>query len=122
MSHYIHHVAGRLRVKSPVLKGAEIRARRINEFLKSTPGVLSTDANIVTGSVVIRYAPCTIKPETLLQILREHGVVCDSVMRGQNFSAAGISRGGNPITDAIVEKLVGAVIERSAVALIGALI
>lgn len=122
MVHYIHHVPGRLRVKTPVLKGATATARRVEAVILREPGVLSAETNAITGSIVIRYELRTTSPRTLLRTLHEQGMISESALDEQAVTRTGVSQSGNPIADALVEKLIGAVIERSAVALIGALI
>lgn len=54
MSRYIHHVPGRLRVKSTGLKRNEAEAARIVAHMQHLHGVASAEVNTVTGSLLIR--------------------------------------------------------------------
>ena len=73
MSYYWHHVPGRLRLKTPVIKGSEAEAANIQEFLKPVWGILSTAVNTVTGSLVINYDPQVIDPESITHKLSRAG-------------------------------------------------
>ena len=73
MSYYWHHVPGRLRLKTPSIKGNEVGAVNIQVFLKQFGGVLSTAVNTVTGSLVINYDPQVIDSESLTHNLSRAG-------------------------------------------------
>jgi len=55
MGHYIHHVPGRLRIRTPLLKRDDGHAKAAEEFLQSIEGATSVRANIVTGSIILTY-------------------------------------------------------------------
>jgi copper chaperone CopZ len=70
-SPYVHHVNGRLRVRSPLLRR---NGHRVNEWkasIETLPGVMMTTLNAVTGSIVIYYEPNVTGPEVLLSHLQE---------------------------------------------------
>jgi hypothetical protein len=117
MAHYIHHVPGRLRVNTPTLKKNESRARQLKSYLQGMNGVLQVETSIVTGSVVIKYDTCLASSTLILDSLHDLGYIQDTV--------TGPARGA-PITqkvaDILVQKLVETALERSAVALVAALI
>lgn len=121
MSHYIHEVPGRLRVKTPKLKNNHLQAQRAAEHMKTREGVLSTRANAVTGSLLIHYDVSRVNANQLLGTLREHGFLDPhpaplAPPRGQAIDL------GRKLSNTVVDKLVERVVERSAVALIAALI
>ena len=127
MSHYIHHVTGRLRVKTPLLKRNEPRAAAVKELLAREDGVLSSDVNLVTGSIVITYDHALITPERIVDALKANGFVSETAeigaVREPAPQAAKVARDvsenlGKVVFGFVVEKMV----ERSAVALIGALL
>lgn len=123
VAHYVHHVPGRLRVKTPILKKNEFRAGQLKCYLEGMQGVLEAETSIVTGSVVIKYDARVTSSTTILNSLRQHGYIED-IQPAQ----AGVDRfthGIHPVqkvADAFVAKLIETAVERSAVALIAALI
>ncbi len=119
MSHYIHHVPGRLRVKSPTLKRNERHASQAKQYIDSVHGVLASEYNTVTGSLLIRYDTNLVGSETLLNSLRSLGHVHPHQAQPVPYQAPGL---GQKLSDTVVNKLVETVIERSATALIAAII
>jgi hypothetical protein len=119
MAHYIHHVPGRLRVNTPALKKNEPRARQLKSYLEGMNGVLQAETSIVTGSVVIRYDRCLVSSTSILNSLHDLGYI-------QNTSTLSGPAQGTPVTqkmaDIFVQKLMETALERSAVALVAALI
>ena len=119
MAHYIHHVPGRLRVNTPTLKKNESRARQLKSYLQGMNGVLQVDTSIVTGSVVIKYDTCLVNSTLILDSLNGLGYI-------QNTDTLSGPAHGAPVTqkvaDILVQKLVETALERSAVALVAALI
>jgi hypothetical protein len=74
MDHYIHHVTGRLRVKSPVIKKNSHRAETdLQELFGAMPGIRSTEINKGAGCVIIYYDPEHITPSHILDALKEAG-------------------------------------------------
>lgn len=71
MGHYVHDVPGRLRVKNPVLKGKDWMAEEVGGLLRQLGGILSSDINTITGSVVINYDPKAISSKDILSALRK---------------------------------------------------
>jgi len=55
MSYYIHHVPGRLRIKTARLRGAECRTK-LGRMLEELPGIASHSHNGKIGSVLIHYS------------------------------------------------------------------
>lgn len=118
MSHYIHHVPGRLRVKSPGLKRNAHAAEVTKDHMARLLGVESTEVNSVTGSLVIRYDTRLVGGHTLINTLRSLGHLLPH--HGEiHQSGSGI---GQKVSDTVVNKLLETVIERSATALIAAII
>ncbi len=57
MSYYVHHVPGRLRVKSPLIKNNETVAAAVKQLLRGVNGVDSVDVNLTTGSLPRQLLP-----------------------------------------------------------------
>jgi hypothetical protein len=128
MAHYVHHIPGRLRIKSAWLKRNEARAQRVRDLLGAIEGVNSAQANTVTGSLLISYDPDSTSPDALLQILKGAGCCAGSlVLPNRETSVAdrvvdSLSGTGDAFGKAVVGVLVEKMVERSAVALIGAVL
>jgi len=122
MAHYIHHVPGRLRVKTPAVKRNETQARLARETLEGTEGITAIDVNVVTGSIVINYDHRVGDGGAILDLLRERGYIT-RVPSSKGISVFPNEAGvGQKVTDIVVSKLVETVLERSATALIAAII
>ena len=127
MAYYIHHVPGRLRVKTLAVKRNEHLARVVKGFLADRQGVSAVDVNIVTGSIVVNYDKHILSSDTILRSLREMGYIHE-VSPDKGLVVAlqqDVSAYSQPLTDAVVKfsetvlnKLVETVLERFAMALI----
>lgn len=118
MSHYTHHVPGRLRVKSPHLKRNPRRAEEARQHLGGIEGVLSAEANPLTGSLLITYDARRVGAEALFDSLRGLG----HVGAGHPAPAPAAHDPVQRMTDTLVNKLVETALERSATALIAAIL
>ena len=119
MTHYIHHVPGRLRVKTPVIKRNGSEAKYAKDLLEKTEGVLGIDVNIVTGSILINYDPLVGNGEAILGTLRGRGYLHHRVLPARDQPVMHL---GQRFSDILLNKVVETVLERSASALIAALI
>ena len=73
MKHYLHHIPGRLRVKTPVVRRNPNLAEEVQTILNPIEGVNSVLINPVTGSILIEYAAETVAPAVILNILKKAG-------------------------------------------------
>ena len=71
--YYLHHVPGRLRIKTPFVKNNTENATIIQELLQDIPGVTSTSVNIMTGSVLVHYDPRVVSPKAITDTLTRRG-------------------------------------------------
>ena len=113
MAHYIHHVPGRLRVKSGKLKRNDKFGRIVEERLAGMEGVLSVELRLVTGSMVVLYDTELASSRIILDALLDMSIERQVVASVQTGSRLG---------DKLLSKAVETLIERSAMALIAALI
>lgn len=123
MAHYIHHVPGRLRVRTLRLKRDEHRARAAEQLLQGIDGVTAVRANAVTGSITINYQRDVVQSDSLLEVLAARGYYEPDKVRhadGQLHDLA--SRAGDAAGKALFGFMVEKAVERSAVVLIGALL
>lgn len=121
MTHFIHHVPGRLRVKSPALKRNQRAAAAAKEYLDGVNGILSAEVSTVTGSIVVKYDAYLIDGQTILNSLHGMGHLLHQRPMPAIYPAVPATS-GKSLTDTLVNKMLETVVERSAVALIAALI
>jgi hypothetical protein len=113
-----HHIPGRLRLRSALLKEnhglADQAARRFAEI----QGITSATANPNSGSLLLSYDPAVITPGKLVELLTNQG----------HIGAPGSTRSDpdgawtDKLAGVISGWLIDAVAERLALAVIGALI
>lgn len=126
----VHHIPGRLRLRVPAIKHNESHAHTVGDLLRETEGVLRHALSRVTGSVVVHYAPERLDPQSLLDRLRAALPAVASGTTPATLQIAALPRPayggersvlqrlGNAVASSLTEKL----IERSAVALVAALL
>jgi hypothetical protein len=73
MTPQIHHVAGRLRVRVPAVKGSSENAARVKDLLQAVEGVSAAEPNLTTGSIVIHYDPQSTGGALILATLTDRG-------------------------------------------------
>jgi copper chaperone CopZ len=122
MSTYVHHVPGRLRVRIAAVKRNRQAADRAKRTLSALPGVVSAEANIVTGSVTLRYDPARISQDDLFDGLRRAGYADAGFGQDASRGPEAVINGyADDVAEQIAAFVVKKVIERSAIALIGIL-
>jgi copper chaperone CopZ len=72
MSYYVHHTPGRLRVKIPLVKSNQEKAREVREILKELNGVDFISINTVTGSVTVKYDRNSVSADDILAIYKKN--------------------------------------------------
>ncbi len=72
MSHYFHVVPGRMRIKSPLIKGMN-NVEEVEALLEAIHGVQSFDINTVTGSILVNYNSKVVTSQKIISILRKAG-------------------------------------------------
>ena len=115
MSEYIHHVSGRLRLKLEHIKRQPLQAQAVDAAVRRIRGVTSVNTNVTTGSLLIRYDTDKVGIEAILHSMKEAGLLPAS-RASQSSPSLSI-----PVADKVADIVVGKLIERSAVALLGAL-
>jgi hypothetical protein len=118
VSVYIHHVSGRLRLKLEQIRRQPRRAQEIQIAVGRIKGITSVESNTITGSLLVRYDADEVKVETILHAMREMGLLSTAAGVTVSQQRAFASLATDKVLDVLVEKL----IERSVVAIIGALL
>ena len=126
MNPYVHHVPGRLRIKSSIVKRNDHKASELCKLLSRTDGVLHCEVNAVTGSILIRYDAGLTTAKQLLQLLHEHGHVAEVTSQTtiETASSAGevVSAATEGVRKTLLNFIVEKAVQRSAAALIGAML
>ena len=75
MSHYLHHVPGRLRLKDRSLKSSEETGTEIRALCTQLPGIRAIELNTLTGSLLVRYDKASVNSTQILGLLFTNGVI-----------------------------------------------
>jgi len=123
MSYYIHNIPGRLRVKTPLVKGSPNTAQDVQRLLEAIEGIDSTAANTLTGSVVINYNSKTVDSGRILDILQQKGYFDISKVKTNDvYMQDAVSKAGGIIGKALVGLFLEKAFEGSALSLLTVLI
>lgn len=125
--HYIHHTPGRLRIKTLNLKRNQRATEFFADHLQGLDGVLRATANPVVGSLTVHYDPDLLRPEELLEHLKERGLLAaEAALPAQDPRRQALDRAttkyAESIGRALLEKLLEKALERAAVALVAAVV
>src|SRR5512143_1346308 len=120
MSHYIHHVPGRLRIKTALLKRNDAQAIAVRALLGAMPGVTAAEVSTLTGSIVINYDRDTTSSSAILNKLREQGSISSSAMVSKDVSGDPavtdtMTMAGQALGKALFGVLMEKALERSAI-------
>ncbi|BCU07365.1 MULTISPECIES: HMA2 domain-containing protein [Allochromatium] len=117
MHHSIHHVPGRLRVRSAAFRCRPGTVDSAQAQLRALDGVEQIRFNRAAGSLVIHYDPARLDHHRLLEMLKETG--CADL---SSASEAVISKAGALFGKALVGAVVNKAVERSAFRLVSVLL
>jgi hypothetical protein len=128
MTSYLHHVPGRLRVRISRLRGSEAAVRQACDAAMTIDGVSEVRGEPTTGSLIVLYDYRRLTPARLWNGLAERGLVAGL----PPFADAGVTRltaagtQGSEAEGKVLGALAGVavekLIERFAIALLGAFI
>ncbi|MFD2110364.1 HMA2 domain-containing protein [Thiorhodococcus fuscus] len=117
MSHSIHHVPGRLRVRSAAFRCQPSEARAVQMLLLSLEGVRQVRLNTHAGSITVHYSPEQLTHLELLAAMK--GLDCPAQERDV-VSPAVVGKAGAMFGKALVGAFINKAVERSAFKLVGA--
>lgn len=118
---YLHHTPGRLRIKGRHFSCHGAQARKAVAALQTMPGVEEVKLNPRAGSLTVRYDPGVQTQAQLLAVLESAGCLhLDAGVQAGVPARPGAPREG--VTDLFGKALVGALAQRTATKLIGALL
>lgn len=114
MVSYLHHVPGRLRVRMPGVKRNPPAARAVERALMTAQaGVTKVRANPLTGSVTVHYDIARTAPAPVLARLLALGE------QHAESPAAWSPPAAPGMLDRLAERVVWALLERAALAMLG---
>jgi hypothetical protein len=113
----VHHVPGRLRLRSAALKGDARAGEGIQERLAVIAGVHSVTVNPKTGSLLLQYNPAAIAPGRIADLLAAHGVAVSTTATKSEAEPRLFAQ----LAGAIKGWACDALVEHLALALIGAI-
>lgn len=118
---YVHHVPGRLRVRSRHLRNNAPALRDLCDGLTAIAGIREAKGNALTGSVLVRYAPEAAPLDAVWERLHRNGITASaspSLPGGPDGLEEAVGKVATFAMKYAVEKLV----ERSAMAIVAAII
>jgi Heavy metal associated domain 2 len=116
----MHHVPGRLRIKSSVLKGNEQEAQAVQQLLLDQQGILRSEVSTLTGSILIYYDGSAVQAQRIVGLLKRRGYLQPSVP--VHPAALSLQQPVTSARDVFVKVLVETLLERSAALLIRAVL
>lgn len=120
---YLHHVPGRLRVRTPRVKRNEAEARSVREYIEVVEGVEAVDVNTLTGSITVKYDARRLSAAALLHVLCQGGYCDPSATPGHDgYLQLAAARAGHVVGKMVFGMVVEKAVERSAMALIAAIL
>ena len=113
----VHHLPGRLLLRSAVLKGNALASEEARRHLAQIDGVTSAKANPSTGSVLLEYDPNVISPGNVGEVLATHGYALEPTGTETEAGAGSAEK----LAGAAGDWVINALAERLALAMISAL-
>jgi hypothetical protein len=117
MSHYLHHVPGRLRLRARSFKNSEEKAAEIRALCTQLPGIEAIELNTLTGSLLVRYDKASVNAAQILGLLFANGIITsipEARPRADSklFGAPVRERTTDSMAEAVAEFLADLVIEK----------
>jgi Zn-dependent membrane protease YugP len=69
----MHHVPGRLRIRTPQVKNNKNAAAEVERLLLTMPGVDDVAITLTTGSCLVKYDPSMTKRDDIISLLSGEG-------------------------------------------------
>ncbi|MBZ0168582.1 hypothetical protein MELA_02649 [Candidatus Methylomirabilis lanthanidiphila] len=123
MSHYIHDIPGRLRVRTPVIQRNPHLAQEVYGLLAVLRGIESVTVKVVTGSIVIHYDLKIIRSREIIAALT-HGGYFDpgKAITHDDYLHAACVKTGNIVWKAFFGVFVDTALEGSALSFVAILL
>jgi copper chaperone CopZ len=123
MSYYIHSIPGRLRVKTPQVKGNHDKAKDVEYLLNGHQGVNRVAANPLTGSIVVHYDSTAVNDRSLIEMLENNGYFkLDKALTNDEYIHSAASKAGKVVWNAIFGSVVGLALEGTPLSFLSVLV
>ncbi|MFH0789134.1 MAG: hypothetical protein V2B13_16170 [Pseudomonadota bacterium] len=123
MSYYIHSIPGRLRVKTPLVKGNQEKARDVEDLLSCCQGVDKASANPLTGSIVVNYDSKAVSDRSLIDLLEDKGYFrSDKALTNDEYIHGAASKAGQLVWDAVFGSVIGLALEGTPLSFLSVLV
>jgi copper chaperone CopZ len=123
MSYYIHSVTGRLRVKTPLVKGNQEKAKDVEGLLNCCQGVDKASANPLTGSIVVNYDSTAVNGRSIINILEDSGYFkSDEALTNDQYIHGAASKAGHLVWNAVFGSFVGMALEGTPLSFLSVLV
>lgn len=121
-----HPFPARMRLRFLELKGSPLAAARLAGAVRRLDGVLTVEASPVTGSVLVNYRVGGEEElhflTALQQVLDQHGLAHPAGKRAHQAQGSGAGSPFSGVADKFVGAVVDTLVQRSALALVAALL
>ncbi len=107
MSAYIHHVPGRLRIRTDKLRRASCKSEQLQNTLMQLQGVEQCQINAKNGSLLVHYDPNSLNGDDILYHLHKAGCLESGLTASLAQRSAAHNTGsliGNALFGAVVKK------------------
>ncbi len=121
MSKQIHHIPGRMRLRSEMTRNFPGGPAALEQRFRAVQGVTSTQISPRTGSVTILYDPRAVDPQHLRQIAGASLPTGSDTRPGSGRKAATLTKAGQLFGKAAFDVFVAKALERSVVSVLVAL-
>ena len=123
MSYYIHSIPGRLRVKTPLVKGNQEKARDVEGLLNCCQGVDKASANPLTGSIVVNYDSTAVNDRSIINLLEDNGYFkSDRALTNDQYIHGAASKAGHLVWNAVFGSFVGLALEGTPLSFLSVLV
>jgi cation transport ATPase len=116
---YIHDLPGRLRVKSTAIKRNPREAERIRSTVAVIEGVSAARVNLRTGSLTVAYECETVSSNQILGAINTMGY---ALPLASDRPSDVLAKAGEKFVQEAMNAVVSRLVERSAIALVSALL
>ena len=111
MSCYLHHVPGRIRIKTPYVEGKSANAIELEKRLRAIAGVRLVSANALTGSILVYYDETTTNAGPIVDMVsKETNIDLSTAAHPDQYVDEALSRTGLMVGQKIGKVALGIVI------------
>ena len=123
MGYYIHSIPGRLRVKTPLVKGNQEKAKDVEGLLNCCQGVDKVSAYPITGSIVVNYDSKAVSARSIINLLEDKGYFkSDRALTYDQYIHSAVSKVGHLVWDAVFGSFVGQALEGTPLSFLSVLV